>query len=115
MTAQSTGLRALKKRQTRENISSQATRLFLERGFDNVTIAEAAAAAQVSKMTVTNYFLGRRIWRWTCTTSSCGSWPPSSGSASSASRRWRRCAAPTSLRWPRTTRSSGSPVPRSPG
>ncbi|MFI7426269.1 TetR/AcrR family transcriptional regulator [Micromonospora sp. NPDC049836] len=56
MTAQSTGLRALKKRQTRENISSQATRLFLERGFDNVTIAEVAAAAQVSKMTVTNYF-----------------------------------------------------------
>lgn len=50
------GLRALKKRQTRENISDQATRLFLERGFDNVTIAEIAAAAQVAKMTVTNYF-----------------------------------------------------------
>ncbi|MFI7520186.1 TetR/AcrR family transcriptional regulator [Micromonospora globbae] len=56
MTAQSTGLRALKKRQTRENISAQATRLFLERGFDNVTIADVAAAAQVAKMTVTNYF-----------------------------------------------------------
>jgi AcrR family transcriptional regulator len=53
---QTTGLRALKKHQTRENISSQATRLFLERGFDNVTIAEVAAAAQVAKMTVTNYF-----------------------------------------------------------
>jgi AcrR family transcriptional regulator len=51
-----TGLRALKKRQTRENISDHATRLFLDRGFDNVTIAEIAAAAQVSKMTVTNYF-----------------------------------------------------------
>jgi AcrR family transcriptional regulator len=50
------GLRALKKRQTRENISDHATRLFLERGFDSVTIAEIAAAAQVSKMTVTNYF-----------------------------------------------------------
>ncbi|GAA3387176.1 TetR/AcrR family transcriptional regulator [Cryptosporangium minutisporangium] len=56
MTAQTTGLRALKKRQTRENIASQATRLFLERGFDNVTIADVAAAAQVAKMTVTNYF-----------------------------------------------------------
>lgn len=50
------GLRALKKRQTRETISRHATRLFLERGFDNVTIAEVAAAAQVAKMTVTNYF-----------------------------------------------------------
>ncbi|MFB4320353.1 TetR/AcrR family transcriptional regulator [Actinomadura sp. 21ATH] len=56
MSGRDTGLRALKKRQTRENISNQATRLFLERGFDNVTIAEVAAAAQVAKMTVTNYF-----------------------------------------------------------
>jgi AcrR family transcriptional regulator len=56
MSTQAIGLRALKKRQTRENISDHATRLFLERGFDNVTIAEIAAAAQVSKMTVTNYF-----------------------------------------------------------
>ncbi|CAL9481939.1 hypothetical protein SUDANB121_03071 [Nocardiopsis dassonvillei] len=56
MSEQNIGLRALKKRRTRENISNTATRLFLERGFDNVTIAEVAAAAQVSKMTVTNYF-----------------------------------------------------------
>ncbi|MBE1532651.1 TetR/AcrR family transcriptional regulator [Actinomadura algeriensis] len=56
MGEQTIGLRELKKRQTRENISNQATRLFLERGFDAVTIAEVAAAAQVAKMTVTNYF-----------------------------------------------------------
>ncbi|MFI0822483.1 TetR/AcrR family transcriptional regulator [Streptomyces sp. NPDC021098] len=56
MSPQTTGLRALKKRQTRENISHQATGLFLERGFDSVTIADVAAAAQVAKMTVTNYF-----------------------------------------------------------
>mgnify|MGYP001953020352 CR=1 FL=1 len=56
MSTPTLGLRELKKRQTRENISHQATRLFLERGFDNVTIAEVAAAAQVAKMTVTNYF-----------------------------------------------------------
>lgn len=56
MSAQTTGLRELKKQRTRENISREATRLFLERGFDNVTIAEVAAAAQVAKMTVTNYF-----------------------------------------------------------
>ncbi|GGZ27134.1 TetR/AcrR family transcriptional regulator [Streptomyces poonensis] len=56
MSPRETGLRALKKHRTRENISRQATRLFLERGFDHVTIAEVAAAAQVAKMTVTNYF-----------------------------------------------------------
>ncbi|WP_280235710.1 TetR/AcrR family transcriptional regulator [Nocardia cyriacigeorgica] len=55
-TAEPQGLRAKKKQQTRENISHQATLLFLERGFDKVTIADVAAAAQVAKMTVTNYF-----------------------------------------------------------
>jgi AcrR family transcriptional regulator len=50
------GLRELKKQQTRENISHNATRLFLEHGFDKVTIADVAAASQVAKMTVTNYF-----------------------------------------------------------
>ncbi|MEU4417227.1 TetR/AcrR family transcriptional regulator [Nocardia salmonicida] len=50
------GLRARKKQQTREHISDRATALFLERGFDRVTIAEVAAAADVAKMTVTNYF-----------------------------------------------------------
>ncbi|WP_309116150.1 TetR family transcriptional regulator [Saccharothrix sp.] len=56
MTTPPPGLRARKKQQTRENISNQATRLFLERGFDKVTIADVAEAAQVAKMTVTNYF-----------------------------------------------------------
>jgi AcrR family transcriptional regulator len=56
MTAEPTGLRARKKQQTRATISDQATRLFLARGFDQVTIAEIAEAAQVAKMTVTNYF-----------------------------------------------------------
>lgn len=50
------GLRERKKLQTRQNISDTATRLFLERGYDTVTIAEIAVAAEVAKMTVTNYF-----------------------------------------------------------
>ncbi|MGY0059245.1 TetR/AcrR family transcriptional regulator [Streptomyces sp. LZ34] len=50
------GLRELKKRQTRQAISDTATRLFMERGFEAVTIAEIATAAHVAKMTVTNYF-----------------------------------------------------------
>ncbi|MFF9867035.1 TetR/AcrR family transcriptional regulator [Streptomyces sp. NPDC013953] len=50
------GLRERKKRQTRQHISDVATGLFLERGFDAVTIAEIARAADVSVNTVYNYF-----------------------------------------------------------
>ncbi|MFD5585072.1 MULTISPECIES: TetR/AcrR family transcriptional regulator [unclassified Streptomyces] len=50
------GLRERKKRQTRQYISDVATGLFLERGFDAVTVAEIADAANVSVNTVYNYF-----------------------------------------------------------
>ncbi|MCK2219409.1 TetR/AcrR family transcriptional regulator [Actinomadura sp. ATCC 31491] len=52
----SEGLRERKKRQTRRRISDVALGLFVERGFDAVTIAEVAAAAEVSVNTVYNYF-----------------------------------------------------------
>ncbi|MFG2073250.1 TetR/AcrR family transcriptional regulator [Nonomuraea maritima] len=50
------GLRERKKRQTRRRICEVATALFVERGFEQVTIAEVAAAADVSVNTVYNYF-----------------------------------------------------------
>lgn len=50
------GLRERKKRQTRQRISEVATALFVERGFDHVTMAEVAEAAEVSVNTVYNYF-----------------------------------------------------------
>ncbi|KMS80175.1 TetR family transcriptional regulator [Streptomyces leeuwenhoekii] len=50
------GLRERKKRQTRQYISDVATGLFLQRGFDAVTVAEVAEAANVSVNTVYNYF-----------------------------------------------------------
>lgn len=53
---QTEGLRERKKQATREHISNTATRLFIERGFEQVTIDEVAIAANVSKMTVFNYF-----------------------------------------------------------
>ncbi|MEV0970912.1 TetR/AcrR family transcriptional regulator [Microtetraspora glauca] len=50
------GLRERKKRQTRRRIADVAIGLFVRRGFDQVTIAEVAAAAEVSVNTVYNYF-----------------------------------------------------------
>src|SRR5438132_3025900 len=49
-------LRERKKLRTRQRISAEATLLFMGRGFDNVTVAEVARAAEVSTMTVFNYF-----------------------------------------------------------
>jgi len=50
------GLRETKKQHTRGVIADEAMRLFVQRGFDRVTVAEVAAAAGVSEKTVFNYF-----------------------------------------------------------
>ncbi|WP_053851928.1 TetR family transcriptional regulator [Streptomyces sp. NRRL B-24085] len=50
------GLRERKKRQMYENVSEIAIRLFLEKGFDAVSVAEVAAAAEISKPTLFRYF-----------------------------------------------------------
>ncbi|GAA3069781.1 TetR/AcrR family transcriptional regulator [Streptosporangium carneum] len=45
-----------RRRQTRERIANTALTLFVERGYDAVTIAEIAEAADVAKQTVVNHF-----------------------------------------------------------
>jgi|SRR5215470_3494686 len=50
------GLRARKKAQTRDAIANAAISLFLAHGFDEVSVADVAAAAEVSKPTLFRYF-----------------------------------------------------------
>ncbi|WP_030596017.1 TetR family transcriptional regulator [Streptomyces fulvoviolaceus] len=50
------GLRERKKQRMYETVSGIAIRLFLEKGFDAVSVAEVAAAAEISKPTLFRYF-----------------------------------------------------------
>ena len=51
-----TDRRSRKRLATRQKISDVATSLFIERGFDHVTVDEIAEVADVSRMTVFNHF-----------------------------------------------------------
>jgi AcrR family transcriptional regulator len=53
---QPTGLRARKKARTRDAIADAAISLFLAHGFDQVSVNDIAAAAEVSKPTLFRYF-----------------------------------------------------------
>jgi len=50
------GLRENKKARTRQEIAERAMALFVQKGFDRVTVAEVAEAAGISEKTVFNYF-----------------------------------------------------------
>lgn len=56
MAANSTTRQSRKRLATRQKISDTASRLFVEHGFDKVTIDEIAEAADVARMTVFNHF-----------------------------------------------------------
>ncbi|MBM7439315.1 TetR/AcrR family transcriptional regulator [Streptomyces sp. HB132] len=50
------GLRARKKERTRDAIGDAAVSLFLQHGFDRVSVNDVAAAAEISKPTLFRYF-----------------------------------------------------------
>lgn len=56
--------RAQKKAQTRASVQQTARRLFRERGFEAVTIADVAAAADVAVQTVFNHFPTKEELFW---------------------------------------------------
>jgi AcrR family transcriptional regulator len=59
MAEPATGLRERKKRATRDALARAALELFVERGYDETTLAEIAEAAGVSTRTIFAYFPGK--------------------------------------------------------
>ncbi|MCO5995685.1 TetR family transcriptional regulator [Actinoallomurus rhizosphaericola] len=69
--SKSTGLRERKKWMLRQQLTDVATRMFLDRGFDGVRVAEVADRCNVSEKTVFNYFPTKEaliLDRWDSTT-----------------------------------------------
>src|SRR3954471_13236128 len=108
------GLREGKKQQNHELVAETARRLFGERGFEAVTVAEIARAADVSTQTVFNYFPTKEdLVYWRLESFEGSSWRRSAsarpGNRSSrrsgaSSARRAGCSAPP-IPWP----VSGSP------
>ncbi|WP_375785482.1 TetR family transcriptional regulator [Bradyrhizobium sp. Pha-3] len=64
--AASSGLRARKRRETRERLTRAAMALFLERGFEATTLDDIVAAANISRRTFFHYFASKEdvVFAW---------------------------------------------------
>ncbi|QIG97016.2 TetR family transcriptional regulator [Bradyrhizobium sp. 6(2017)] len=60
------GLRARKRRETRERLTRAAMALFLERGFEATTLDDIVAAADISRRTFFHYFASKEdvVFAW---------------------------------------------------
>lgn len=92
-----TGLRERKRQQVHEAISAAAITLFLERGFDEVPVAEVAAAAGISKPTLFKYFPTKEDLVLHRISDHQGEAARVVRERGRARRRWRRC---TGTSWP---------------
>ena len=124
------GLRERKKLRTRQLITQTAARLFVKRGFNAVSVAAVARAAEVSEATVFNYFPTKeetwssRAWRRSrpsCSTP-CGTGPPgnrwsprSPGSCCGPAVSWPRRTSRGPLRCRGLPDDRGQPGPAGPG
>ena len=88
------GLRQRKKQQTRQLIADTAWRLFADRGFERVTVAEIAREAQVAVATVFNYFPTKEDLFFYRLEALGPSWSRPSASGRPGSRPWPPSAAP---------------------
>jgi hypothetical protein len=84
--------RARKKAQTREHVRRTAQQLFAERGFDAVTIADIAAAADVAVQTVFNHFATKEELFFYDRTPWRDGRPRRCAPGTSTPGRWLRCA-----------------------
>src|SRR5690242_8132462 len=73
MAESSTGLRERKKRATKEALERAALELFVERGYDETTLAEIAEAAGVSTRTIFAYFPSKEDILFSTLQTMCGS------------------------------------------
>ncbi len=58
-TAPATGLRERKRLQTRERLTKVAMELFLKRGFEETTLDDIAAAAEISRRSFFHHFASK--------------------------------------------------------
>lgn len=108
------GLRERKRLETRTAISRAAAELFLRDGFHNVSVGEVAKVADVSKVTVFNYFPTKEDLALAPLAEHTGDEVRAVRERPAAPRPWLPCATPSCVTSPptRPRRACTRPPPR---